>query len=213
MKRMISMLLVMAIIAKANSQTWEEWTQQKKTQIKYLVQQIAGFQTYLGYVKQGYEIAQKGIATVQHIKQGEWNLHKDFFGSLEIINPLIKNSAKVSDIIAMEVGLIKSTNALVRECRQTKEFTFEEMAYLENVCNKLLRESSKNIDELITIITSGELKLKDDERINRIDNIYAEMQEKHVFMRSFGTSVIRLLKNRSHEKNEIELSKTLNNVK
>ena len=207
------MLLVMAIIAKANSQTWEEWTQQKKTQIKYLVQQIAGFQTYLGYVKQGYEIAQKGITTVQNIKQGEWNLHKDFFGSLEIVNPLIKNSAKVSDIIAMEVGLIKSTNALVRECRQIKEFTFEEMAYLENVCNKLLRESSKNIDELIMIITSGELQMTDDERINRIEKIYKDMQEKQFFIRSFGSSVIGLLKNRSYEKIEIGLSKTLNNAK
>src|SRR5688572_10130411 len=121
MKKMISMLLVMAIITKANAQTWEEWTQQKRTQIKYLVQQIAGFQTYLGYVKQGYVIACKGITTVQNIKHGEWNLHKDFFGSLKIVNPVIKNSAKVGDIIAMQVGLVKSKNAFLRECRQKKE--------------------------------------------------------------------------------------------
>jgi hypothetical protein len=77
----------------------------------------------------------------------------------------------------------------------------------------LLLESLKNIDELIMVITFGELQMKDDERINRIEKIYADMQEKQVFIRSFGSSLVRLLKGRSHEKFEIELSKKLNNVK
>ena len=77
------------------SQTTAEWTQQKKTQIKYLVQQIIAFQTYLIYVKKGYDIAHKGITTVQNIKNGEWNLHKDFFGSLKMVNPSIEKYAKV----------------------------------------------------------------------------------------------------------------------
>ena len=213
MKKIISMLFIMAIIAKANAQTWEEWTEQKETQIKYLVQQIAAFQTYLGYVKQGYEIAHKGISTVQNIKNGEWNLHKDFFGSLKSINPVIKNSAKVADIIVLQDGLVKKSKTLMNECRQNGELTYEEIAYLENICNKLLLESLKNIDELIMVITSGELQMKDDERINRIEKIYADMQEKQVFIRSFGSSLVRLLKSRSHEKFEIELSKTLNHVK
>lgn len=213
MKKIISLLFIIAIITKANAQTWEEWTEQKETQIKYLVEQIAAFQTYLGYVKQGYEIAHKGITTVQNIKNGEWNLHKDFFGSLKSINPVIKNSAKVADIIALQVGLVKRSKALLNECRQNGQLTYEEIAYLENVCNKLLLESLKNIDELTMVITSGELQMKDDERINRIEKIYADMKEKQVFLRSFGSSVVRLSKSRSHEKFEIELSKTLNNVK
>jgi hypothetical protein len=203
----------MAIIVKANAQTWEEWTEQKETQIKYLVQQIAAFQTYLGYARQGYEIAHKGITTVENIKNGEWNLHKDFFGSLKTVNPVIKNSAKVTDIIALQVGLVKTSRILIDECRQNGQVTSQEIAYLENVCNKLLLESLKNIDELIMVITSGELQMKDDERINQIEKIYADMKEKQVFFRSFGSSLIRLLKNRSHEKFEIELFKTLKNVK
>ena len=207
------MLFILAIITKANAQTWEEWTEQKDTQIKYLVQQIAAFQTYLGYAKQGYEIAHNGITTVQNIKNGEWSLHKDFFASLKIVNPVIKNSAKVADIIALQVSLVKRSKALLNECRQNGQLTYEEIAYLENACNKLLLESLKDIDELIMLITSGELQMKDDERINRLENIYTNMQQKQVFLQSFGSSMIRLLRNRSHEKFEIELTKLLNNGK
>jgi hypothetical protein len=60
MRKIISMLFIIAISTNANAQTWREWTKQKETQIKYLVEQIAAFQTYLGYVKQGYDIAHKG---------------------------------------------------------------------------------------------------------------------------------------------------------
>lgn len=45
----------------AEAQTFDEWFRQKKTQKKYLVQQIAALKVYLGYLKEGYEIAQKGM--------------------------------------------------------------------------------------------------------------------------------------------------------
>ena len=44
----------------AKAQTFAEWFQQKKTQIKYLTEQIAALEQYGNYVKQGYRIAQGG---------------------------------------------------------------------------------------------------------------------------------------------------------
>ena len=207
------MLFVIAISTQANAQTWEEWTKQKETRIKYLVEQIAAFKTYLGYVKQGYDIAHKGITTVQNIKNGEWNLHKDFFGSLGIVNPVIKNYAKVADIIAKQISLINRSKSIINECRFTGQFTPDEIAYFENTTNKLLLESLKNIDQFKMVITSGELQMKDDERINRIEKIYGDMQEKEAFLGYFGSSIVRLSKSRLHEKFEITLSQQLNEVK
>src|SRR5687768_6046103 len=138
MKKIISMLFIIAIVNKVNAQTWEEWTKQKETQIKYLVEQIAAFQVYLDYVKKGYDIAQKGITTVQNIKHGELNLHKNFFNSLKTVNPVVKNYTKVADIIVIQISMVKRSKALINECRQNGEFTSEEIAYLENVCSKLL---------------------------------------------------------------------------
>lgn len=56
-------------------QTFHEWFRQKKTQKKYLIQQIAALKVYLGYVQKGYSIAQKGLTTVSNIKKGNFDLH------------------------------------------------------------------------------------------------------------------------------------------
>jgi len=104
----MKLLFVLLLISKSFfsfGQTFEEWTQQKKTQKKYLLQQIAALQLYLGYVKKGYEVVNKGLITVRNIKNGDFNLHRDFLGSLKRVNPKIKKYAKVADIIAYQVRI------------------------------------------------------------------------------------------------------------
>ena len=213
MTKLLLLILVLVSATSIKGQTTAEWTQQDETQIKYLVEQISAFQTYLGYVKKGYDIAHKGLATVQNIKNGEWNLHKDFFGSLKNVNPSIMGYAKVADIIAMQIKIVKRTKSLINQCGKDGQFTNQEIGYLEKVCDNLLTDCLKNIDELMMVITSGELEMKDDERIKRIEKIYADMQDKQTFLVSFGNKAILLSKQRQHEQNEIFLSEKLNAVK
>ena len=213
MKFFVFLFLSLVISNACLSQTAAEWTQQKKTQRKYLLKQIVALKTYLGYVKKGYEIAHKGISTVQHIKNGEFNLHKDFFGSLTTINPAIKKYAKVTDIIAMQDRMVKQARSLINKSKQRHLLTQEEINYAAKTCDNLLLECLRNIDELIMIITSGELDMKDNERIKRIETIYAAMQDKNAFLLSFGNSITMLSKQRLHEKLEVEISEKLNELK
>jgi hypothetical protein len=210
MKAIILSLSFLVMVNGSFSQTVAEWTQQKKTQQKYSIQQIAAFQTYLRHLKNGYDIAHKGISTVKNIKNGEWDLHKDYFGSLAIVNPAIKNYAKVADIISMQIRMVKQVRSLINESRQRKLLNPGEIEYVVKICDHLLSECLKSIEELIMVITSGELEMKDDERIKMIETIYAAMQEKSVFLLSFGNSITMLSKQRLHENLEIEISKKLN---
>jgi hypothetical protein len=194
------------------SQTLAEWTQQKKTQRKYLIQQIAALQTHLQYLKKGYDIAHKGITTVKNIKNGEWDLHKDYFGSLLLVNPAIKNYARVADIISVQVRMVKQVRSLIDECGQRKLLSPGEIDYVVKTCDHLLSECLKNMEELILVITSGQLEMKDDERIKMIETIYAAMQEKSVFLLSFGNSVTTLSKQRLYDKIELELSEKINDI-
>ena len=98
--RKILMILLVLTVPCVHAQTFQEWTQQKKTQIKYLVQQIAAFQVYIGYVEKGYSIAKKGLNAISNIKHGDFSMHNDYFNSLKIVNPKIKKYWKVADITA-----------------------------------------------------------------------------------------------------------------
>ena len=93
----------------SGAQTTDEWLNQKATQKKYLLQQIAALQVYLGYAKKGYTIVTSGVNTIRNIKNGDFNLHRDFFSRLKNVNPAIRRYAKVADIISYQVKIIRQT--------------------------------------------------------------------------------------------------------
>lgn len=214
MKKIIIFLLAtLAVISNVHSQTAEEWTQQKKTQRKYLLQQIAALQVYIGYAKKGYDIASKGINTVRNIKKGDFNLHRDFFSSLKNVNPKISRYVKVADIIAFQLRIIKQTKQTLQGIRETKQFTTEELDYCKLVFDNLLDECMKTVDELLLVTTSGTLEMKDDERLKRIDNIYSDMQDKYSFCSYFSDEMGLLSIQRLGEQIEIKHSKIINGIK
>lgn len=214
MKKVFVIVLACLIAGvSANAQTFAEWFNQKATQKKYLLQQIAALQVYIGYAKKGYNIASKGINTVRNIKNGDFNLHKDFFSSLKNVNPAISKYAKVADIIAYQVRIIKQTKQTIQGIRETNQFSSEELAYCKHVFDNLLNECVKTIDELLMVITPGELEMKDDERLKKIDRIYSDMQDRYSFCSSFSDEMGLLSVQRLSEQTELNHSKIINGLK
>lgn len=206
------MLFVFIASLHTNAQTWEEWFQQKKTQIKYLLQQIAANEVYIQYLEKGYKIAHEGLQTIQSIKKGDFNLHFGFFDSLKKVNPSIKRYAKVAAIIALQIRIIKKTKETIADVRQTSQFSPEELDYCKTVFDHLLEECLKNTDELVLIITDGQLTMKDDERMKRIDQLYADIQDKYAFTSSFSEEMGLLCAQRLSEQVDINLSKRINGL-
>ncbi len=194
------------------AQTTDEWLNQKKTQEKYLKQQIAALQVYIGYAKTGYKIVNKGLTTVQNIKKGDFNLHRDLISSFSKVNPRIKGYAKVADIIAYQLRIIKQTKEMLKGAREAGQFTANELDYCSMVIGNLLNSSLDNIEELITIITNGELSMKDNERIKRIDALYTDMQDKYSFVSSFSSAMGLLTVQRMRELHDIDISKKINGL-
>jgi hypothetical protein len=214
MKKTIVMLGVYLIsLFSASAQTLEEWTQQKETQKKYLVEQIAALKVYLGHAKKGYDIASKGINTVRNIKKGDFNLNMDFFSSLKNVNPKISKYVKVAGIIAYQLKIIKQTKQTFQGIRETKQFTTDELDYCKQVFDILLNECIKTIDELFMVIIPGELEMKDDERLKRVDKLYFDMQDKYSFCASFSEEMGLLSVQRLGEQIEIHRSKLINGLK
>ena len=67
------------------------------------------------------------------------------------------------------------------------------------VYDNLLKESMRNLDELLTVITAGQLRMSDDQRIASIDRIHAEMEDKLHFLKSYNGEKTLLGVNRARE--------------
>src|SRR5882762_9234160 len=148
---LIISLAIACISYESYGQTFAEWFQQKKTQKKYLVQQIAALHVYLDYLKKGYTIVHNGLNTIGNIKNGNFNLDRDFFSSLKNVNPSIKNIAKVADIIAFQVYISRELGRVYSFCAGNKHFTPEELRYIAKVHTNMLLLSDASVSELIKI--------------------------------------------------------------
>lgn len=184
----------------------------QKPKHKRQIEQIAALQVYLGYTQQGYTIANKGLTTVRNIKNGDFNLHRDFISSFKKVNPKIKAYAKVADIIALQIRIIKETKGCLQGVKDAKQFSNAEIDHCSMVFQNVLNASLENLEQLLEIISDGQLQMKDDERLKRIDALYTDMQDKYAFSSSFSEEMAVLTVQRMHQRADIELSKKINGL-
>jgi hypothetical protein len=197
----------------AQAQNWQEWMHQKKTQIKYLVNQIAALQIYAGYVQKGYAIAEEGLSAIHNIKRGDFSLHEAYLISLKKVNPNLKSYWKVADIIAMQIKIVQGCHKEKNVVRQCNQFTKDEINYCNNVFTNLLNDCSDIIDQLILLTTNGNAEMKDDERINRIDALHADIKDKYVFVKHFSGEVSVLAMQRVMDANNVRTSRALLDIR
>jgi len=214
MKKMLLFLLILvSMTGSLKAQTLAEWFQQKKTQKKYLLQQIAALQIYIGYAQKGYQIAKEGLTTIGGFTRGEFNLHADYFNSLKIVNTEIKHYAKVAEIIGLEIKIVQNYNSTFRKLKSTDAFSNDELSYIRSVFTNLLDDCEKTLDELIAVTTDGKLEMTDDERMARIDKLYLDMQDKFTFCNSFSNDAKLLAASRIKEQTEVKTSRALQGIK
>lgn len=212
-KTLLMLLLFLSAAGSVQAQTFSEWFRQKKTQKKYLLQQIAALQVYIEYAQKGYKIAKEGLTTIGGFTKGEFNLHSDYFNSLKMVNPEIKQYAKVADIIAMQLKIVQDYNRSYGQISRSNAFNADELDYIRRVFSRLLDDCEETLDELIAVTTNGKLEMKDDERMARIDKLYLDMQDKYTFAQSFSNDAKTLAAARAKENTDVRTSRALQGIK
>lgn len=195
------------------AQTFDELFKQKETQKKYLLQQIGLLKIYLNAVKKGYSIAKTGLTTIGDIKDGDLHNHRDYFNSLKNVNPKIADHEKVEQIISMQSEILNTYKYFYSQVEKCGAFNQDEIDYIYRVSQNLLDECNYTRNELISITTSGKFEMKDNERLERIDVLYVDMQDKYIFAQNFGNETLALATQRIQEKNNIQTSLLLSGIK
>jgi len=213
MKAMIITALCTIIFGSVHGQTWDEWFRQKKTQTKYLVQQVAALQVYIGHAKKGYQVVKEGLQTIGGNSGKEFNLHTEHLHALTLVNPEIKKDPKFTEILDMRNRIIFDYHINYRQFQNSNAFVKEELDYIMRVYNRVLADCQDNIDQLMKTGTSGILNMTDAERIQRLEELHAEMRENYEFSKSFSNQTKMLAISRIKEKQEIQISREMNGIK
>lgn len=194
------------------AQTWSEWFRQKKTQIKYLGEQIAALKVYGDYLSKGYSIARHGLTDIGDTKGTDLTMHTGYFTSLLKVAPRVKTYWKVAATTSLQVKIIGAYHKQSEALSRSKQFTKEETAYAENVYATVLDDCSGLLEQLISLTTDDTSEMKDDERLKGVDRIYQGMKEVYTFIKTFGSQVSVLAVQRVREGNDVKASRSLLNI-
>lgn len=173
------------------------------------IEKLSQFKKILSDMKKGYELLSGGYKTVKDMTQGNFSLHKTFLDALMQVSPAVKNYKRVSEIVEYQISIVRESRSGMNRFIKSGNFSGQEINYFEKVYGNLLNQSLRNLDELTMIITADKLRMSDDERLEAVDGIYEQMQDKLLFLRNFNASSNVLALQRAKEKNDVDASKAL----
>lgn len=166
------------------AQTWDEFFKQKKTQKKYLLEQLVALKVYAGYAVKGYQTVHSGLDLIRQLTGGEFSMHDFFISSLNGPSPLVRNNARVGQIILFQLRIRQALKGVGQA-----DLSEEQRQYVSTVRDKVLEDCEKDLADLALVLGSGDLTMDDSERLQRLDRICVSLQEKWQFTGSFASGV------------------------
>lgn len=160
-------------------------------------------------MKKGYQVVSKGYNAVKDISEGNFNLHEVFLDGMMTASPAVKKYRRVADIIVIQKQLLTEYKSAYNRFRKSGSFGPAELDYLGKVYSRLTKESLQNLDELTSVVSSSDLRMSDDERLQSIDRIFDSMQDKLSFLRDFNKRNTILAIQRDKDRRSIERVESL----
>jgi hypothetical protein len=185
---------------------------QEAVQLILNYEKLQQLEEILDNMYKGYTILAKGYNTIKDIAEGNFNLHQMFLDGLLAVNPAVSNYKRIPVIIQYQEYLVSEYKRAFNRFKNDPNLTVREIKYLENVYDNLFRQSLRNLDELLMIVTAATLRMSDEERLQAIDRIYMDMENKLVFLKVFNSSTQMLVMQRARESHDVETLQKLYEV-
>ncbi len=176
------------------------------------VEKLVQLKNILSDLKKGYNIVSEGYGAIKAISEGNFNLHQAFLNGLLEVSPVVKKYRRVGDIIATQVRLVADYKRAYRQFKESGNFTAGELRYFGNVYQNLIAQSLKNLDALAKVITAGQLRMSDDERLAAIDAVWKEVEESYAFLQQFNNSAKLLAIQRAKGQHDVDAVRNLYDI-
>lgn len=208
MKKIVCLYLVMTLLAivPAKAQV------QELEQLALDIEKLAQLKSILTNMYKGYQILTKGYNTVKDLAEGNFNLHKVFLDGLWEVSPNVKKYKRIAEIINGQKVLVKEYKTAFNYFKSINAFDDSDIDYLSQVYSSLFNRSLKNIDELLMVITSNQLRMNDAERLKIIDRIYDDMEDKLSFLHDFNSRIAIIAQQKKSGLNEMKVLEKLHGI-
>ncbi len=144
----------------------------------------------------------------------EWSkkqkeLYAKYFDELWKVKNAISSYQAVRDIVKKQVQLVQEYSKAFNLSKQDKNFTADELDYMQKVYTGILDESIKNIDQIQLVLNAFTTQMTDAKRLEIIHTAGDNIEQNITDLRQFNQQNITISLQRSKEKNDIDVVKKL----
>lgn len=150
------------------------------------VTKLSQLKQILTDLEKGYTTLRTGYTQIENLASGNFSLHETFLNNLLQVSPAVKNYHKVAEIISYQIRLVKDCQQGLTGFKSSGQFTVTEISYLSKVYGNLFDQSLRQLDELTLVLTAGQLRMSDEERLEAIDRIHSSLQDQLNFLTAFN---------------------------
>jgi hypothetical protein len=198
-------LVGLLAMTNAQAQTFAEWFSQKKTQKKYLLEQLAALKVYSGYLRQGYQVASGGLGSITGYLKNEYGLHGIYYDRLKNPGPEIRGNYMIREIVTRQQDIVTR----LRELNKIPGLTPQEGSYLSKVRTTVLTDCDRQLALLQTVISANQVEMQDADRLKLIAKVHAAMGDNYRFATRFVAQTITMAGQRDRERSQTAMEKRI----
>jgi hypothetical protein len=135
--------------------------------------------------------------------------YANYFDELWRIKAALAYYQKVKDIIEKQLQLVNEYKGAWALFKQDKNFTADEMDYMQEVYNGIMDESIQNLDQLSLVINAFVTQMSDAKRMEIINEVDHNLDENLSDLREFNNQNKMMSLQRASEKGDIETVRKL----
>ncbi len=136
-------------------------------------------------------------------------LYAKYYMDLWKVKTAISYYHRIKEITNKQVFLVGEYNKAWTLAQKDDNFTPQELKYMYDVYSGILKQSAKNIDQILLIVNSFKTQMTDAERLELINKAADRIDQNFRDLKKFNTQNILLSLQRSNSKQEIDKIQTL----
>ncbi len=152
------------------------------------------------------------LSEIREWVEKQRKLYDDYFQELWQVKAALAKYQQVKDIIAKQVQLVTEYKGAWGLFGQDKNFTPEELAYMQSIYSGMLDESLKNMDGLFLVVNAFATQMSDAKRLEMIHRVNNAIDQQLTDLRQFNNQNRMLSLQRSAERGEIDYVRRLHGI-
>ena len=166
------------------------------------------------WLQNAQKVLENKMSELQLTEISEWvekqrAQYAKYFDELWRIKTALAYYQRVKDIIEKQLQLVNEYKGAWALFKQDKNFTVDELDYMQEVYNGMMDESIKNLDQLSLVINAFVTQMSDAKRMEIINEVDHNLDENLNDIREFNNQNKMISLQRASEKGDIETVKKL----